>query len=126
MAEAENESNTSVGNTPTGKRHEVSIGIQQPQHVSLTPWVQWIRNAVAGVGRLLPGRPRKYNVDGKITAVAEALIRDEGVDDHLDRLIERVRIECKVQGIEDSEMPKSRGQMRKILRSTWEAARTKK
>jgi hypothetical protein len=119
MAEAENESNTSNTSPPAGKLYEQSIGIQQTQDVNLMK--KWMRDIAARV-MALAGRPPKYD-RAKIIKVAEDLIREKGVDDYLDRLVERVRIECDRLGIET---PKSHRWMRSILRSTWETARTKK
>jgi hypothetical protein len=66
----------------------------------------------------LRGRPPEYD-HGAIIAVARDLILI-GVDDYLDRFVERVRAECKARGIK---VPKSRSQMRKICGPIWDTAR---
>jgi hypothetical protein len=79
-----------------GKRYEQSIRIQQAQDVSLTMWASRLVRSV--VARLRSGRPRDYNHDA-ITGVAEACIAI-GVDDYLDRFVERVRNVCKLRHIQ--------------------------
>jgi hypothetical protein len=106
------------------KRRELLISIQQAQRVTLTRWVNWIGNTVAGWVntatswvRQGPGRPPEYDY-GAITEVAQELILG-GVDDYLDRFVERVRNECKSRRIK---VPK-RSQIRKFLKPIWAAAR---
>lgn len=78
--------------------------------------------AIAAVVRAWrpPGRPREFD-HGAIAGVAEALIRERGLDASLDALCRRVRNECK------NKRPRIRTpsgrQMRKILQPTWDAAR---
>jgi hypothetical protein len=120
MAETEKNTNASP---PIGKRHELTIGIQQPQRVSLAPWVLRLRNTVTGwvdtVTRRVrpPGRPPEHDY-GAMDHVAQELLLI-GVDDYLDRFIERIRNECKARGIKVPE----RGQMRKHFKPMWDAAR---
>jgi hypothetical protein len=124
MAEDDRNSSTGGSNVPLGKTHKLPIHIQQAQDVNLMiPWVlKRVRNAVAGVvARLRRGRPREYDHDA-ITKVAEDLARETGVDDDLDPFCVRVRNECKNKRPR-IKTPKSRSQMRKICRLTWEGAR---
>jgi hypothetical protein len=109
---------------PIGKRHELTIGIQQAQRVSLAPWVLRLRNTVTGwvdtVTRWMrprPGRPPVYDYDA-LTNVAQELLLI-GVDDYFARFAERLENECRARGIE---VPKI-GQIRKNFTPMWEAAR---
>src|SRR5262249_60735179 len=88
------------------KRHEKPISIQQPQDVSLMAWIQrqlvrgggLVRATVARVvAPLRRGRPREFDHDA-LTGVAEDCAM-EGVEDYLDRFVERVRHECKLRRI---------------------------
>jgi hypothetical protein len=125
MAKDDLESSTGGRNVP--QTHKLPINIRQPQGVSLMMWVPpWVRaaaahvgDAVAAVARLRPGRPPEYD-HAAIAKVAEDLARETGVDDHLDPFCVRVRDECKNKRLR-IKMPKSRSQMRKICRPTWES-----
>jgi hypothetical protein len=123
MAKAEKNANASP---PTGRPHELPISIRQAQTVSLWGWFPHLLAQGGGlvraaVARLAPGRPVEHDYDA-ITDAATNLARETGVDDHLDPFWKRVRRECK------NKRPRiktpGRGQMRKICRPIWEAART--
>jgi hypothetical protein len=139
MAETEKNTNAS---SPTDKRHDLLIGIQQPQRMNLTPlrvlelglrqaqyvsqapWVLHIRNTVTTVVDTVtnwvrpgPGRPPDYDYDA-ITIVAQELLQ-KGVDDYFARFAERLENTCKARGIK---VPK-RSEMRKHFQPMWAAAR---
>jgi hypothetical protein len=75
---------------PVVKLESIELN-EQGQLVSKTSYLHQIAET-AGT-RLRSGRPRAYDHDA-ITRVAEACIA-MGVDDYLDRFVERVRNECK-------------------------------
>src|SRR5262249_32279125 len=78
------------------------------------------RATVAGVVARLPGgRPREYDHDA-IIRVAEALVRELGVDDYFNRFVGRVRDDCKRLHIKSPQPT----QIKKICRPIFEAART--
>lgn len=79
----------------------------------------WKRATVAGVMARQPGgRPREYDHDA-IIRVAEALIRERGVDDYFNRFVGRVRDDCKRLHIKSPQHT----QMKEICRPIFDAAR---
>jgi len=69
-------------------------------------WVRRVRTTVTDIIARLPrGRPREYHL-AAITGVAEDLILI-GVDDYLDRFVERVWNECKKRNIKVPKAPLS-------------------
>jgi hypothetical protein len=122
MDEAEGTTSTSPDKP---KQYEMVIHVQSPQSVSVTMrlW-RWAGDFVAGVVGLVhlpPWDRHKYDHD-QIRAVAQALIRDRGLDNSLNGLIERTRNECKRLGIK---FPRSKRWRQKILKPVYDAAAQK-
>jgi hypothetical protein len=88
------ETDESVGDTPPiGKLYEQSIGIQQPQHISLMAWISRLLARGSGIVRgavaQLPRGRRPYPRP-PIIAVAERAI-EGGADRSLNAFRDRVR-----------------------------------
>ena len=141
MAKDDLESSTGGRNVP--QTHKLPINIRQPQGVSLMMWVPpWVRAAAAhvedavtavvaaaahvadavaaAVARPTSGRPREYDVDGKISGAAKDCAA-KGIEDYFARFVARVRYECKNKR-PCIKTPK-RTQMNKICRPVWEERR---
>ena len=77
--------------------------------------------AEAGVmARRLPGRPREYDRDAIIVVAKDCA--KKGVEDYLDRFVERVRVEYKNRHNKKAPKPT---QMEEILRPIWNDERAK-